>query len=112
MPSLPPFRPRDLQTLATEIKEQRERTRALEVAVVERRLESRRLKELRLTKIAVEKEEKRQRRIIEVNQRVKLDIERRRALSIQQGDQRQWSEGKELDEICKRGSVEMESVVQ
>jgi hypothetical protein len=38
MPSLPPFLPRNLQTLATEIEEQRERIQALEAAVAERRL--------------------------------------------------------------------------
>lgn len=97
MPSLPPFRPRNLQTLATEIEEQRQRIRALEVAVAERRLERRRLEELRLRKIAAEKEEKRQARIIEVNQRVGLDIERRRALSIQQGDQRHADRQNQLD---------------
>ena len=37
--ALPPFRPRIVQTLATEIKEEKEKIRALEAAVAERRLE-------------------------------------------------------------------------
>jgi cell division protein FtsL len=48
MPCLPAFLPRNLQTFATEIEEQRKRIRALEVAVAERRL----LEEQRLMKIA------------------------------------------------------------
>jgi hypothetical protein len=88
MPSLPPFRPRNLQTLATEIEEQREKIRALEAAVAERKVQSRRLEEQRLTEIVAKKEEKRQKRIIEANERASLNIERRRALSIQQGERR------------------------
>jgi hypothetical protein len=82
MPSLPPFLPRNLQTLATEIEEQRDRVRALEAAVAERRL----LEEQRLMKIAAEKEGRKRRRRAEGVQRSELDRERMRALSIQQDD--------------------------
>jgi hypothetical protein len=84
MPSLPPFLPRNLQTLATEIEEQRERIQALEAAVAERRL----LEEQRLIKIAVEKEGRKRTRRTEGLQSNELDRERMRALSIQQDEQR------------------------
>ena len=93
MPSLPLFRPRSLQTLAAEIEEQRERVRGLEVAAAERR----RLEEQRLAKIAATKEEKRQRRSIEARQRSKVDMERRRALFIEQGEQRHADRQKQSD---------------
>jgi hypothetical protein len=81
MYSLPLFPPRDPQTIAKEIEEQRERVRAFGAAAAERR---RLLEEQRLMRI----EEKERRWHTKVARRIELYRERGRALSIQQDEQR------------------------
>ena len=76
--------PRNWQRLATEIEQQRERVRALELAVAERK----RLEQQRLIRLANEKKERRRRRFTEATQRAQLDNERKRALFHQQDEQR------------------------
>ena len=76
--------PRNQQRLATKIEQQRERVRALELAVAKRK----QLEQQRLIRLANEKKEQRQKRFTEATQRAQLDNKRKQALFHQQDEQR------------------------